>query len=244
MTTAIRRARAGRPWLGRLTGLALLLWPAPGAAQGPAVSDEDAWVRSESEKLQASQERALRDNGRRLLDIQAREAGVAPARRAEKITRDRVLAADAALNGIGLPGSAAARGETWGQTLTRMADVAERDAGTLGALYRAQAEYVENATADWMDGPERSKLQETGAQLQKSLETVQSIFVQSAESAEAVTARLPQSRVLDKVAQVETATREAGERLSARWERERQAREREREQREREAGERAREQRR
>jgi hypothetical protein len=224
--------------------LGLLLLPAPAGAQSPATSAGEGRVRSESERLRASQERALRDNGKRLLEIQAREAGIDQARRAEKITRDRVLAADATLNGIGVPGSAAAKGETWGQTLARMAQVADRDAGTMAALYRAQAEYVDNATADWADGPERSKLQETAAQLQKSLEAVQSILVESAESAAAMTARLPQSRVLEKVAQVETATREAGERLSARWERERQAREREREQREREAGERAREQRR
>ncbi|HEX7787012.1 MAG TPA: hypothetical protein VF653_12405, partial [Methylomirabilota bacterium] len=206
MTAAGWRARPGRR-LGRLMGLALLLLPVPAAAQAPAASEENTWVRRESENLQAIQQRALRDNGRRLMEIQAREAGIDQARRAEKITRDRVLAADAALNGIGVPGSAAAKGETWGQTLTRMAEIADRDAGTLGALYRAQGEYVETATAEWVDGPERAKRQDTAAQLQKSLEAVQSMFVQGAEAAQAVTARLPQSRVLDKVAQVETAAR-------------------------------------
>ena len=243
MTAGMERSRARVRRLRRLMAFVLLVVPAPAAAQSPPTFEEDTRVRSESEKLRASQERALRDNDKQLAEIQAREAGIDEARRAEKITRDRALAADAMLNGIGVPGSAAAKGETWGQTLARMAGVADRDAGTLGALYRAQTEYVGGATADW-EGPERKKRQETVGQLQRNLDVVKSSLTASIESAAGATARVPQSRVLDKVAQVETAAREAVERLSARWERERQAREREREQREREAAERAREQRR
>ena len=244
MTPAMPRGRAATRRLRRTMALLLLVVPAPAAAESPASSGEDARVRSESQKLAASRERALRDNEKRIAEISARETGVAEPRRAEKITADRVLAAGAALAGAGLPAGVASKGETWGQTLARMADVADRDAGTLQTLYRAQTEYVDSATADWVDGPERKKLQEAGEQLQKSMETSRASMIRTTEVAEALTARLPQAQLLEKVAKLETAAKEAGERLSARWERERAAREREREQREREAGERAREQRR
>jgi hypothetical protein len=223
--------------------LLLLLAPASAAAE-PAASAEDARVRSESQKLAANQERALRDDDKRLAEITARETGIDEARRAQKITADRALAASAALSGAGLPPGVASKGETWGQTLARMADVADRDAGTLQTLYRAQTEYVDDATRDWADGPERKQLQESGAQLQRNMEAARASMIVTTETAETMTARLPQAQLLDKVARIETAAKEAGERLSARWERERAAREREREQREREAGERAREQRR
>jgi hypothetical protein len=224
--------------------LLLLLAPAAAAAQSAGAAEEDAWVRTESQKLAASQERALRDNEKRVAEIAAREVGIDEGRRAEKITADRALAAGAALSGAGASAAVAPTGETWGQTLARMADVADRDTGTLQTLYRAQTEYVDDAIADWVDGPERKKLQEAGAQLQRSMETSRAAMIETTETAETMTARLPQAQLLDKVARIETAAKEASERLSARWERERAAREREREQREREAGERAREQRR
>lgn len=243
MTRAMHRGRAGTRRPG-VMALLLLLAPASAAAESPAAAEEDAWVRTESQKLAASQERVLRDNEKRVTEIAAREGGVDEGRRAGKITADRALAAGAALSGAGLPAGVASKGETWGQTLARMADVADRDAGTLQTLYRAQTEYVDDATADWADGPERKKLQEAGAQLQKSMEASRATMIVTTETAETMTARIPQSQLLDKVARIETAAKEAGERLSARWERERAAREREREQREREAAERAREQRR
>ncbi len=222
----------------------LLLAPAPAAAESSISSEEDAQIRRESQKIAASQERVLRDNEKRIAEISAREVGVDEARRAGKITADRALNAEAALTGAGLPARATSKGETWGQTLARMADVADRDAGTMQSLYRAQTEYVADATADWADGPERRKLQEAGAQLQKNMEASGSSMILATEAAAAVPARLSHAQLLEKVARIETAAKEAGERLSARWERERAAREREREQREREAAERAREQRR
>ncbi|HEY7203910.1 MAG TPA: hypothetical protein VIA61_06415 [Methylomirabilota bacterium] len=242
MTRARHRGRAAAR-LRSAMALLLLLAPASAAAE-PAASAEDARVRSESQKLAANQERALRDDDKRLAEITARETGIDEARRAQKITADRALAASAALSGAGLPPGVASKGETWGQTLARMADVADRDAGTLQTLYRAQTEYVDDATRDWADGPERKQLQESGAQLQRNMEAARASMIVTTETAETMTARLPQAQLLDKVARIETAAKEAGERLSARWERERAAREREREQREREAGERAREQRR
>jgi hypothetical protein len=88
------------------------------------------------------------------------------------------------------------------------------------------------------------KLQEALSQVQRNTERVNSSLRMAIEAAEAVSTRIQESGVLEKIAQLETAAKEAGTRLGARWERERAAREREREQREREAGERAREQRR
>lgn len=243
MTRAVHRGRAGTRRPGVLA-LLLLLAPASAAAESPVAAGEDAWVRTESQKLAASQERALRDNEKRVAEIAAREVGIGEGRRAEKITADRALAASAALSGAGTPAGVPSKGETWGQTLARMADVADRDTGTLQTLYRAQTEYVDDAIADWVDGPERKKLQEAGAQLQKNMEASRATMIVTTETAETMTARLPQAQLLDKVARIETAAKEAGERLSARWERERAAREREREQRERDAAERAREQRR
>lgn len=243
MTRAVHRGRAGTRRPGVLA-LLLLLAPASAAAESSGADGEDAWVRTESQKLAASQERALRDNEKRVAEIEAREVGIDEGRRAEKITADRALAASAALSGAGAPAGVPSKGETWGQTLARMADVAGRDTGTLQTLYRAQTEYVDDATADWVDGPERKKLQEAGAQLQKNMEVSRATMIVTTETAETMTARLPQAQLLDKVARIETAAKEAGERLSARWERERAAREREREQRERDAAERAREQRR
>jgi predicted nucleic acid-binding Zn-ribbon protein len=105
-------------------------------------------------------------------------------------------------------------------------------------------EYVERAIGEWRDGPERKKLQEAMTLLQRNTERINSSLRMATETAEAMSTQIRQSGVLEKVAQLETATKEAEARLAARWERERAAREREREQREREAGERAREQRR
>jgi hypothetical protein len=105
-------------------------------------------------------------------------------------------------------------------------------------------EYVERAIGEWRDGPERKKLQEAMTLLQRNTERINSSFTKATEAAETMSTRIQQSGVLEKMAQLETAAKEAGARLAGRWELERVAREREREQREREAGERAREQRR
>ncbi len=105
-------------------------------------------------------------------------------------------------------------------------------------------EYVDRATSEWRDGPERRKLQEAMSLLQRNTERSNSSFTKATEAAQTISTRIPQSGVLEKMAQLETAAKDAGARLAARWELERGAREREREQREREAGERARQQRR
>jgi hypothetical protein len=64
------------------------------------------------------------------------------------------------------------------------------------------------------------------------------------EAAGALSTRIRRAGVVERMARLETAAKEAGARLAGRWELEPAARGREREQREREAGERARAQRR
>jgi hypothetical protein len=130
---------------------------------------------------------------------------------------------------------------------TRWAEMAEKastDPRALAELYRMQEGYVDRASGEWRHGTQRKKLQEASSLLQRNTEQINSSLRMATETAEAMSTQIRQSGLLEKVAQLETAAKEAEARLAARWERERAAREREREQREREAGERAREQRR
>lgn len=131
-----------------------------------------------------------------------------------------------------------------GKRLADMAEKASTDGQALAELYRMQEGYVDRASREWRHGAQRKKLQEARSLLQRNTERINSSLTMAIEAAGAMSTRVQESGVLEKVTQLETAANEAGARLSARWERERAAREREREQREREAGERAREQRR
>jgi hypothetical protein len=210
-----------------LMALLLLLAPAPGSA-GPPVSppaspEGDAAFRREWERLRANQEKAL-------AGIRGPEGGAEEAARREKLTRDRIAAASAALTGGGK-----------GPVLAQMAETAGDSAGALAEVYRAQTEYVAGVLAE---GAEARRTQEATALLQTNLERTNANLGRATEAGQAMTLRLSQSGVLEKVARLETIARDAGARLAARWELERAARERDREQREREAGERARQQRR
>jgi hypothetical protein len=147
------------------------------------------------------------------------------------------------------PNLAAADSSEWesggaGKRLAEMAEKASTDGRGLAELYRMQEQYVARATREWRDGPERKKLQEASSLLQRNTERINASLTMATEAAETMSAQIRQSGVLEKMAQLETAAKEAGARLAARWERERAALERERAQREREAGERARQQRR
>jgi hypothetical protein len=213
-----------------LMALLLLLAPVPGSA-GPAVSppassEDDAAFRSEWERLRANQEKAL-------AGTRGPEGGADEAARREKLTRDRIAAASAALTGGGK-----------GPVLAQMAETAGNSAGALAEVYRAQTEYVAGAMAEGADVAEVRRAREATALLQTSMERSRASLERANEAGLAMTMRLSQSGVLEKVAQLETIARDAGARLAARWELERAARERDREQREREAGERARQQRR
>ena len=207
-----------------LMALLLLLAPVPGSAGPPVSPEEDAAFRSEWERLRANQEKAL-------AGTRGPEGGADDARR-EKLTRDRIAAASAALTGGGK-----------GPVLAQMAETAGDSVGALAEVYRAQTEYVGGAMAG-ADGTEARRTHEATAQLQTSMERSRANLERANEAGLAMTMRLSQSGVPEKVTQLETIARDAGARLAARWELERAARERDREQREREAGERARQQRR
>ncbi len=229
----MRHGRTGARRLRTMMALSLLvLVPGPGSAGSPSAAEEDASLRREWEKVRANQERTIRDNQKRLAEIYARAGGPDEATRAEKVTRDRVVLANASLKGGGK-----------GQLLAQTAETAGRDGGALAGLYSAQDEYLDRALGEWESGAERKNLQTAMSLLQQNLERTRAHVAKASEATEGISMQLGRSGVLDKVAQIETAAKEAGERLSARWELERAARERERQQREREAGERAREQR-
>jgi hypothetical protein len=134
--------------------------------------------------------------------------------------------------------------ENDGTVRTLGAEKASTDRRALTELYQMQDEYVDRATDEWRDGAERKKLQEAIGLLQRNTDQINSSLRMATEAAEALSMRIRRSGVLERMAQLETATKEAGARLAGRWELEQAARAREREQREREAGERARAQRR
>ncbi len=163
-------------------------------------------------------ERLRANQEKALAGIRGPEGGADAAARREKLTRERIAAASSALTGGGK-----------GPVLAQMAETAGDSAGALAEVYRAQTEYVHGAMAEGTAGAEARTKANLG---------------RATEAGQAMTLRLSQSGVLEKVARLETIARDAGARLAARWELERAARERDREQREREAGERARQQRR
>ena len=90
------------------------------------------------------------------------------------------------------------------------------------------------------NGAERRMLRESLARLQRNLELAKENLARATEALGPIAAHVPESGVLEKTARIETAVSEVSERLSARWQREHDARERERQLREREAAERSR----
>ena len=186
----------------------------------------------EWENMRASYDSKLRAHAKRIAEIEARERGVPEdqEKRADKITRDRLTGIKASLKGGGKARS--------------LADAAERasgDARALADVYREQGEYLDTVTSEWgAEGAARRKLRESLASLQKNLERANANLARAIEVAETTAMHVPQSGVPEKVARIEAEAKEAGDRLTARWQLERAAREREQLQREREAAERAR----
>ena len=212
----------GRRCLGTLMVFFLLsLIPVPDALPG------------ELEKMRESYDKTLRAHERRIAEIEAKGRGVStdPEKRADGITRDRVAEIRASLKD----------GGGAGRRLAELAEKASGEAKALVDVYKGQNEYVDIVTREWgANGAERKKLREATTALQENLALISANLARAAEAAGAMTVRVQQSGVLEKMAQIEAVASETGERLSARWQRERAAREREREQREREAGERLR----
>jgi len=211
----------GRRCLGTLiAGLLLSLIAVPDALAG------------EWETMREHYDNKARAHEKRITEIEAKERG-APAdqeKRADKITRDRVTGIRASRKGGG-------RGKS-------PADAAEKaSSGEMGLVdvYREQSEHLDIVRGEWgAEGAERKKLREAIAAWEKNLKRINANLAAAAEAAGATTASVQESGVLEKVARIEAEASEAGERLRARWQRERAAQERAREHREREAAERAR----
>jgi hypothetical protein len=186
----------------------------------------------EWEKMRERYDKKLRAHEKLIAEIDAKERGLPadPEKRADKITRDRVTGIREFLKGRGK-----------GKSKADAAGKASGEAMALVDVYREQSENLDIVTGEWAsDGAERKKVRDAISALQKNLERINANLTGAAEAAGAMTTRVAQSGVLEKLARIEAEASEAGERLRARWQREYAAREREREQREREAAERAR----
>src|SRR5262249_43829324 len=187
---------------------------------------------SDWEHMRDTLDETLRSHARRLAEIDARERG-APAdrvQRAGNITRDRIARINASSNRRGRVSSLAAA-----------AAIGSLEASALPEVSREQAIELESVTREWgAAGPERRKLRESLAALQKTVDQVNARLLGAIHAADATRTRIAESGVLEAVARIEAAAAEADDRLRARWQREYDARERERLHRERAAGERER----
>jgi len=187
----------------------------------------------ELEKMRESYDSKLKAHEKRILEIEAKGRGASanPEKRADGITRERIADIRAS--------SKAGAGAT--RRLAELGERASADAKALVGLYKGQSEHLDVVTGEWgADGTERKRLREAIIALQKNLGLARANVAMATEAAGEMKTRVEQSGVLEKVARIEAVASEARERLSARWEHERAAREREREQREREAADRAR----
>jgi hypothetical protein len=221
MRRQMHHGGTGRRWLVILMAFIL-----------PSIAVPDA-LAGELETLRESYDSKLRAYEKRILEIEAKGRGASadPEKRADGITRGRIAEIRAALKG----------GGGTGRSLADLAEKASGDAKALIDLYKGQSEHLAVVTGEWgANGPERKKLREAVAGLQKNLALISTNLTMAAEEAGTMRIRVQESGVLEKVAQLEAVASGARERLSARWEHERAAREREREQREREAADRAR----
>jgi hypothetical protein len=165
----------------------------------------------EWEKMRENYDNTLRAYEKRIGEIEAKERGV-PADREQRAERI---------------------------TRDRVAGIrASLKESGKGKSLAEQTGYLDIVMSEWgPEGAERKKLREAMAMLQKNRERTSANL---ARAAAATTMHVEASDVLEKMARIEAAESEAGERLRARWQREQAAREREREQREREAAARAR----
>jgi len=114
------------------------------------------------------------------------------------------------------------------------------DVGDVAEMSRAEAAAIERAVGRWEDGAERQKLREAGTALAKNVSAAQASLAAASETMEALIQSVDQSGVAPKLARIEDAVKEAGDRIRARWQQQQAALDRERVRREREAAERAR----
>ena len=204
----------GRRWL-RPLGACLLL---------ALIAAPDGFA-GEWESLRESYDNKLRTHAKRIAEIEGRERGADPEKRADKITRDRIA---------GIKGSLKGGGKA--RSLAETAEKASGDARSLIDVSREQGEYLGVVISEWgTEGAERKKLRESIPTLQKNLESTNANLARAIEDAETTTTRVPRSGVPEKVARIEAAEKER-----AKWLREQAALDRERQLRERGAAERER----
>jgi len=187
----------------------------------------------ELEQMRARYDSELRAHQKRIraIELEGHGASTDPQERADGITRARV----------GQISASSAGGLRAGKSLAQLAQKASGDPSAVVDLYAGQSEQFAMIMYEWgAEGAERKKLRDAISALQMNLALTGTNLATATDAAEAMKTQTQESGVREKVARIEAEARGAGERLSARWERERALREREREQREREAGERAR----
>src|SRR6266571_5856839 len=150
----------------------------------------------ELEKMRESYDKTLRVHESRIAEIEAKGRGVSadPEKRADGITRDRVAEIRASLKG----------GGGAGKRLAELAEKASGEAKALADVYKGQNEHIDIATSEWgANGAERKKLREATTALQENLALISANLARAAEAAGAMTIRVQQSGVLEKVAQIE-----------------------------------------
>ena len=216
-----------RAWVAATSlTVAASLMPATGSAQTAGSAESRSGIEGEWKSVGDKYERRLAEHQRRIARIAERGGPL----RGNGLAGERVAA---------LVPSMKRDGD--GKRLAQLAEEAMRDPAKLAELYKAQEGYLETVTGQWgEDGLERKQTQAALSAMQKNIEQSRSSLAAAGEAIETAATRLRQSGVLEKAARTSGAAKEAGERLNARWERERLARERERDLREREAAERAR----
>ena len=189
-------------------------WPVAAAVLAVLTSTPCAGA-SEWDAMRAQQRAALQAAGGRIVGIESLERA-SPAERdklTDALTRDRIAQARSLL----------------------------KQDGAGPAAITDQTSRLAAATREWgPNGAGRVARGASSATVPQSLELADRNLAAALEAVEATAKRVPQSRMLEALAAIDTTVSETGERLSARWQREHTARERERQQREREVGERER----
>jgi hypothetical protein len=229
MSVAMDRRGFARTWVAA-TSFTIAAWLMPAAGSAQTAAESRSEIEGEWKAVGDKYERRLAEHQRRTTRIAERGGPPRGDGRTVDLAGERVAA---------LVPSMKRDGD--GKRLAQLAAEAMRESDKLVELYKAQEGYLETVIGEWGEaGLERKRTQEALSAMQKNIEQARSSLTAAGETIETATTRLRQSGVLEKAARAGGAAKDAGERLNARWERERLARERERDMREREAAERAR----
>ena len=224
MSFAMDRRGFARTWVAATSfTVAAWLMPAAGSAQTAGSAGSRPEIEGEWKAVGDKYERRIAEHQRRITRIAERGGPVRGDGSAVNLAGDRVAALVPSLKRDGD-----------GKRLAQLAEEAMRDPAKLAELYKAQEGYLETVVGQWGEaGLERQRTQDALSALQKNIEQSKLSFERASEAMASAGTLVRQSGVLDKAARTSAAAKEAGERLNARWERERIARERERDLRER-----------